>query len=87
MRIWTQEQRERQAEAIRKWKPWERSTGPNTDEGKAIAARNALKHGMRTAGWAAELKHLNGLINGLKVSYESNTKETAAPQKQAIRKS
>ena len=62
MRIWTKEQRERQAEVIRKWKPWERSTGPTSDEGKAIASRNALKHGMRSTDWTAERRVLNKMI-------------------------
>jgi hypothetical protein len=34
-------------ERIREWKPWERSTGPRTSEGKARAARNSDKGGMR----------------------------------------
>jgi hypothetical protein len=29
--------------AIRRWKPWERSTGPKTPEGKTRAAQNANK--------------------------------------------
>lgn len=33
------------AEAIKRWKPWEKSTGPKTDEGKAKACRNAFKGG------------------------------------------
>ncbi len=40
---WTDERRARQAEAIRRWKPWERSTGPKTEEGKAASSRNAYK--------------------------------------------
>ena len=28
---------------IRRWKPWEQSTGPKTSEGKANAAQNANK--------------------------------------------
>ena len=44
---WTQERRERQAEAIRRWKPWETSTGPKTPAGKARAAQNAYKGGER----------------------------------------
>lgn len=42
---WTPERKARQAELIRIWKPWLRSTGPRTDEGKARAARNAFKNG------------------------------------------
>ena len=34
-------------ELIRHWKPWERSTGPKTIEGKARVSRNAYKGGAR----------------------------------------
>lgn len=44
---WTLERRARQAELIRTWRPWQRSTGPRTDEGKARAARNAWRGGER----------------------------------------
>ncbi len=42
---WTPERRARQAEAIRRWKPWEKSTGPRTPEGKSISCKNAQTHG------------------------------------------
>lgn len=42
---WSPERRARQALLIRTWHPWERSTGPRTDEGKARAARNGFKGG------------------------------------------
>ena len=42
---WTPERRARQAEAIRRWKPWERSTGPKTEEGKARSAMRGDKGG------------------------------------------
>lgn len=41
MSAWTVERRARQAEAIRRWRPWEHSTGPRTPEGKARSSRNA----------------------------------------------
>ncbi len=42
---WTSERRARQAELIRQWRPWEKSTGPRTHEGKVTVARNAYKGG------------------------------------------
>lgn len=44
---WTPEGRRRQAEVIRASKPWERSTGPRSVEGKQRASRNAWKGGHR----------------------------------------
>lgn len=38
---WTPERRARQAELIRAAKPWEKSTGPRTDAGKAKSSQNA----------------------------------------------
>lgn len=59
-RHWTEEQRQRQREAIQKWKPWEQSTGPRTAEGKAKASRNGDKGGT----WA-EVRVLRKLANEL----------------------
>ncbi len=42
---WTPERRARQAELIRTWKPWEKSSGPKTVDGKAVVSRNYLKSG------------------------------------------
>ena len=44
---WTLERRQRQSKAIRRWKPWEGSTGPRTPEGKATVAQNSYKGGVR----------------------------------------
>lgn len=38
---WTAERRARQAEAIRRWQPWAKSTGPRSAEGKATSSKNA----------------------------------------------
>ena len=43
-RRWTQEQRARQAELIRRWQPW-KTGGVKTPEGKARSCKNAYKHG------------------------------------------
>lgn len=42
-RGWTAERRARQAELIRAWRPWNHSTGPRTEEGKARASANREK--------------------------------------------
>lgn len=46
---WTSERRARQSELIRTWRPWERSTGPRTAEGKARVAQNGT--GYRGGLW------------------------------------
>jgi len=40
---WTPERRARQAELIRTWRPWEKSTGPKTEAGQAEVSQNAYK--------------------------------------------
>ncbi len=42
---WTPERRAKQREAIQRWKPWEKSTGPKSDEGKARTAMNGYRGG------------------------------------------
>jgi len=42
------EHRRLRAALIRRWRPWERSTGPKTAEGKARVARNAFHGAMRS---------------------------------------
>ena len=44
---WTPERRARQAALIRSWRPWEKSTGPRSAEGKARTSRNGFKGGHR----------------------------------------
>ncbi len=46
---WTQERKLKQSEAIRKWKPWENSTGPKSKSGKRRSANRSLKTGMASA--------------------------------------
>lgn len=42
---WTAERRQKQGESIQRWKPWEKSTGARTAEGKAKVSKNAVKTG------------------------------------------
>lgn len=44
---WTPERRIRQRQAIQRNRPWEKSTGPRTNEGKAIASQNANRSAAR----------------------------------------
>lgn|SRR3989338_4575972 len=44
-RVWTIEERQKQAERIRSQKPWLKSTGPRTTRGKIASSRNAMRHG------------------------------------------
>lgn len=44
---WTPERRQRQAELVRGWRPWEQATGPTTEQGKAVSAMNAWRGGVR----------------------------------------
>ena len=55
---WTLERRKQQAEAIRRWQPWAKSTGPRSADGKAQSARNADKGG----GWR-ETRELFKILN------------------------
>ena len=44
---WTAERRKRQAELIQNWRPWDKSTGPITPEGKDTVSKNPWKGGQR----------------------------------------
>ena len=46
---WTTERRKRQSLAILQWRPWEKATGPKSEEGKAKSARRGYKGGEREA--------------------------------------
>ncbi len=59
---WTPERRAAQRKAIHRWRPWEKSTGPKTTEGKDRVARNALKHGSRSKEGRRQLKALRDML-------------------------
>ncbi len=58
IRRWTEEQRRTQAEKIRAWRPWLKSTGPRTAQGKVKSSKNAFKHGIRSAETKAIYRYL-----------------------------
>ena len=55
-RQWTEEQRKAQAEKIRQHKIWLKSTGPTSEQSKAVISQNAFKTGEHTADRVAERK-------------------------------
>jgi hypothetical protein len=59
---WTLERRQRQAVLIQRWKPWEKSTGAKTLEGKAASSRNSLKHGMFSAENLKQLAEIREML-------------------------
>ncbi|OIQ84980.1 hypothetical protein GALL_331730 [mine drainage metagenome] len=66
---WTDETRARQAELIRIHRPWEKSTGPRTEEGKLKSCQNAYVHGaysLDVKGRSARLRPLLGLIYAIR---------------------
>ncbi|MBE0627764.1 MAG: hypothetical protein IH606_23475 [Burkholderiales bacterium] len=46
-RQWTAEQRAQQAQAIQRWRPWDKTKGPTTPEGKARSAMRGFKNNPR----------------------------------------
>jgi hypothetical protein len=66
-RKWTTEQRARQAEFIRIWKPWATSTGPRTPKGKAVSSKNAFNGALRELlrEMTRQNRVLIGFINGM----------------------
>lgn len=58
---WTPERRARQAEPISSWTPWERSTGPRTEDGKARSSQNRFR-GAHREEQRALLRQLSGAL-------------------------
>ena len=62
----TPEHRALRATLIKKWKPWEQSTGPKTAEGKAQTSQNALRHGNRSTAVINELREIKKVLTELR---------------------
>jgi hypothetical protein len=64
MSAWTPARRARQSQQIQRWKPWEKSTGPKSPEGKARSAKRGDKGGTR-----ALLKAVAAVLRDQNVSH------------------
>jgi len=77
---WTDERRAKQAEAIRRWAPWTRSTGPRTAAGKAVSAKNARLQGVRAEvaiirlAAAASMRELSTLLREIERLRDKRTR-------------
>jgi len=60
MNGWTPERKLKQQEAIHRWKPWNKSTGPRTANGRANSSQNAVK-----TGQSSEIRMLIKVMNQL----------------------
>ena len=58
----TPEHRRLRSEMIRRWRPWEKSTGPRTSEGKARSSRNRWRGGHREQ-FRAQMRELHNALD------------------------
>lgn len=62
---WNDERKLKARDAIHRWRPWEKATGPKTQEGKCAVSMNALKHGMRSQAAQDERRALRRVLSDL----------------------
>jgi hypothetical protein len=60
--MWTEERKAKMRLQIQEWKPWEKSTGAKTPEGKVNSSKNARKHGAFSAENLKQLTEIRGLL-------------------------
>lgn len=57
---WTPERRQTQREAIQRWQPWRKATGPRSEAGKTRVSKNAFKG----ASWLL-IREISKRVNAL----------------------
>jgi hypothetical protein len=70
MRQWTQAERVQQSQLIQKIRPWEKSTGPRTLDGKEKSKMNSFKDGTYTLEGNSEYKYVRTLIQMARILYK-----------------
>jgi len=60
---WTLERKQRQSELIHRWKPWKRSTGPRSEDGRQISKMNAVRHGYFLAQARVDIAQIKRFLN------------------------
>ena len=76
-RGWPPERRRKQAENIRRTKPWLKTTGPKTVRGKQASKKNAYKHGWRSADIREVYRLLRTQRRFVKIMLERHVKKSA----------
>lgn len=88
MRVWTEEQKQKQREAIQQWAPWKKSTGPRTDSGKQKSSRNSLKHGLRSKTWSFYRSYLyvsSRFTRGVEAAFRDDRRYNRQTRKNSFR--
>ena len=70
---WTPERRAKQAELIRNWQPWTKSTGAKTEQGKAVVSMNACK-GYRRVKSRESMRYIKDCLRAMKLLVEMRKK-------------
>lgn len=72
---WTPEKRAQAAKRMKQQKPWLKTKGPTSAEGKKVASQNAYKHGFRSEDY----KSLCALLRAQKEFVQTILKNASPP--------
>jgi len=87
---WTAERRAAQAERARTNRPFTKSTGPKSSDGKAKVARNALKTGLHAQPFRDEIREIRAFLRFNRqtvAEYLGDERRLAARRREEERKS
>jgi len=87
---WTEEARLKQSELIKEWKPWEKSTGAKTEEGKKRCADNNYRRFTNNPELIKVMKQINEMKKthrDMQKMLKISPKKSEQKNKKKIRKS